>query len=352
MLNPRDTGMLMPSFNHPVKAAVTYTSQNPSIATVDAAGIVTAVAEGETTITATLANGSSASRKVKVLPFIRTITLNASSIKVKHDGGTKTLTATITPSTATEPLVWTSSDPSIATVDSNGVVKGLKDGTVTITCESRYGGVKASCKVKVCNLVQVALTFDDGPSKQYTAKVLDMLKEYDAPSTFFVVGNRISGNEALLKRIVNEGHELGCHTWSHTFFFNMSAAQIRDDWNRFNTAAKAACGQGATVYRAPGGSITNTALKNIPAPHILWSVDTRDWETKNTNSVKNAVLNGVKKDGAIILLHDIHGTTYTGVLAALKEIRAKDMDVEFLTVTELLSRNGSAPKNGVTYKAG
>ena len=62
------------------------------------------------------------------------------------------------------------------------------------------------------------------------------------------------------------------------------------------------------MFRAAGGGITDRALETLPVPHIMWSVDTRDWETRDTYRVRQAILNGLK-DGAIILLHDIHGTT-------------------------------------------
>jgi peptidoglycan/xylan/chitin deacetylase (PgdA/CDA1 family) len=105
------------------------------------------------------------------------------------------------------------------------------------------------------------------------------------------------------------------------------------------------------VFRAPGGGITNNALKYIQLPHIYWSVDTLDWKTRNTEKVKNAILGGLK-DGAIILLHDIHATTISGTTEALDYIFEKDLDVEFLTVTEILSRDGTPPTPGITYYHG
>lgn len=348
LIDPGASAPMGVILNYPVSADITYTCSDESIATVDENGTVTAVAEGTATVTATLAGGQSATREIRVLPFVKSITLSADSMKVKHSGGSKTLTAEVFPADAGEPLVWTSSDESIATVDANGVITGHADGYATITCTSLYGGVSASCRVKVCDLIQVALTFDDGPSTTYTPKVLDMLDKYGITCTFFMVGNRIGSAKKIVKRMYEAGHELGYHTWSHEFFFNMNKSQIEKDYEKFCNALMDACGQKPTVYRAPGGNITKLALQTLPMPHIMWSVDTRDWETRNTQKVKQAVLKGLK-DGAIILVHDIHGTTYTGVLAALEEVFAKDMDVEFLTVTELLSRKGEAPQNGVTY---
>ena len=141
-------------------------------------------------------------------------------------------------------------------------------------------------------------------------------------------GNRIKTTPESVKRMAEEGHEIGYHTWSHTFFFNMTKKQIEDDLNTFQQKLMEVCGQKATVYRAPGGNITNTALSTIPMPHIMWSVDTRDWETRNTTAVKNAIIGGLK-DGAIILVHDIHATTYYGTKEAIEAVKAMMVNGEW-----------------------
>lgn len=351
LIDPGASSQLDVQLNHPVTSQITYTCSDTEVATVDETGKVTALKDGTATVTVSLPNGQQASQNIRVLPFARAITLSDTSLKVKNNQSRKTITATVSPENAAEPLVWTSSDPAIATVDENGVVTGMKDGYVTITCTAQYSGVSASCQVKVCNLIQVALTFDDGPSTVYTPKVLDMLDKYDITCTFFMVGNRIGSAKNIVKRMYEAGHELGCHTWAHEYYTNMDQSQIQKDYEKFCDALMEACGQKPTLYRAPGGNITNLALQTLPMPHIMWNVDTRDWATRDTQKVKTAVLNGLK-DGAIILVHDIHSTTYTGVLAALEEIFEKDMDVEFLTVTELLSRDGTPPEAGVTYYKG
>jgi len=350
ILDPGTTSPLPPVVNHPLTSHIQYTCSDGNVARIDSSGMVTALNDGTATITATAPNGASDTQSLRVIQMITSISCEETYIKLKP-GTSKTLSVTITPATSPEKLIWTSSDPSIATVDANGVITGKAYGTVTIACISEYGKVYATCKVKVCDLIQVALTFDDGPSASYTNKVLDMLQEYDAKATFFLVGNRISKCKAEVKRMADEGHEIGHHTWSHTFFGEMTADQIKNDFQKVQNAVKNASGASITVYRAPGGSITKNALNNIPVPHIMWSVDTRDWATRNTEKVKNAILNGLK-DGAIILLHDIHGTTYTGTLAAMEYIADHDLDVEFVTVTELLSRDGTPPKAGSTYYKG
>ena len=104
-----------------------------------------------------------------------------------------------------------------------------------------------------------------------------------------------------------------------------------------------------TVWRTPGGGYNDRVLQALPLPHIMWSVDTLDWKNRNAASVRYSILNNAK-DGSIILMHDLYGTTVDGAISAMKEMQAGDY--EFVTVTELLSRNGTPPKASTTYFRG
>ena len=261
-VGPGSSTQLQPSMNHPADfSQITYSVSDSAVAQVTPAGVLTGLAQGSTTVTATLPNGSSASQEVTVIELLESVTVEDDYIKLKP-GTQKSIVAVKAPETSPEKLVWTSSDPSIATVDENGVVTGVAYGTVTVTCASEYGNIAATCKVKVCDLIQVALTYDDGPSSTYTPLVLDMLQENGITVTFFMVGNRIRTAPESVKRMADEGHELGYHTWGHTYFFNMSAKEIAADFAQFQAKLKEVSGKEATVYRAPGGNITNTALQD------------------------------------------------------------------------------------------
>ena len=112
--------------NHPVKQKITYTVSDETIATVDENGILTGHAQGSTTVTATLANGATATQTLTVIPLIEDICIAVPySMKVKI-GGSKQLSASALPSSSPETLIWASSDPSIATVDQNGLVQGIQ----------------------------------------------------------------------------------------------------------------------------------------------------------------------------------------------------------------------------------
>ncbi len=350
-VGPGSSAQLQAAVNHPlVPSALTYKTEDPAVAKVDSQGVLTGVATGTTKVTVSLPDGTSASQDVRVIQLIDTVTLDKDYIKIRP-GKTRQLQVSVEPLDSTEKLFWTSSDPAIATVDDQGVVTGVDYGTVTISCYTQYGKIRANCKVKICDVIQVALTFDDGPSTKYTDKLLDALKKYDVKATFFLVGNRISWCPSTVKRIGDEGHEYGYHTWAHEYFFNMNADDMRRDIAKFENALMSAAGAKPTVYRAPGGSLTDTALETYDMPHILWTFDTIDWKTRDAKAVRDAILRGLK-DGYIILMHDIHGTTVDGAISALNYIISQDMDVEFVTVTELLSRNGQPPKPGHTYNKG
>ena len=250
--------------------------------------------------------------------------------------------------TADEPLQWESSNPEVAEVSGDGLVKGLKRGSATVTVTGTVTGVKAKCKLQVGKLKQVALTFDDGPSG-HTARLLDHLEGKNAKVTFFMVGNRMNSYKKTVKRIAEQGHELGYHSYSHSTQTNLSNAQIQKEYSTSSRILKDLTGEKFTLWRTPGGGYNSRVLGNVPLPHILWSVDTLDWKYRNSTTVYNAIINHAS-DGAIILLHDLHGTTVDGAIKAIDWLLANGY--ELVTVTELLSRDGTPPKNGVTYYSG
>ncbi len=261
---------------------------------------------------------------------------------------TVALKITLKPDTFADTFTYVSSNPAVVTVSDEGIVTGLKNGTATVTATGKLTGLVATCKVKVGNAKQIAITFDDGPGS-HTKRLLDFLKQEEIRVTFFVVCNRLSGQKEMIRREVAEGHEIGYHSYDHNNQTNLSSSQIIKDYEKSSKLLKDIAGGEFTVWRTPGGNYNQRVLDCVKLPHILWSVDTLDWKYRDADRVYRQIKGGAK-DGAIILLHDIHSTTVTGAIRALRELKAEGY--EFVTVTELLSRNGTAPKASTTYRKG
>ena len=182
----------------------------------------------------------------------------------------------------------------------------------------------------------VYLTFDDGPSAN-TERVLDILKANDVKATFFVVNNYIEAHQHLYKRIVDEGHTLGIHTYSHQYtHIYSSVEEYLADFNRIFTKVYDLTGVKPTVFRFPGGSI-NTYNHQIYFELISemlrrgfvyydWNVSSGDaGETFTSAAIHSAVVNGcMNKDKSIVLMHD-SSTKYAtvgalqGIIDSLKE---------------------------------
>lgn len=339
------THMLQAQLNHPVDMPVTWESSDPAVATVEN-GLVTGVDFGSAVITASLENGSCAQVTVTVIPAVTAMDVERTLYKVKPNAQ-KQLAVCTQPEDGQEQILWSTSDPSIATVDENGIVTGHKYGTVTVTATGKYSGLTATCKVKVCNVKQVAFTFDDGPSVQ-TTKLLNFLKENDIRVTFFVVGDRMSSYEKIIKREAAEGHEIGYHSYNHQNQTRLSDETIKAHFEKSDQLLRQMTGQGFTVWRTPGGNHNERVTNCVPLPHILWWIDSRDWVTRNSSAVYSAVRNS--PDGSIVLMHDLYSFTVNGAIQAMREMQAGDY--EFLTVTELLNRDGTPPENGETYMRG
>ena len=334
---------LSASFNHLVAAPIVWSSSDPNIVAVDQNGALTTVSLGSAVITATLRNGSTAECAIQVIPPLTGIAFGRPLYKLKP-GHSRTLNALLTPADTGEELIWSSSDPAIATVNSDGTVTGVAYGTTTITAKGKYSGLSASCEVKICDVKQVAITFDDGPST-YTMDLLNYLRDAHLPATFFMVGNRLQYYSDTLNRMVADGHEIGYHSYAHVLQSYLSSDQIKSDFEASSNILREMTGASFTVWRAPGGDFDDRVLSCIALPHIMWSVDTLDWETQNSDSNYHSITHA--RDGDIILLHDLYQPSVSGAIRAMQDMNAGDY--EFVTVTELLGRRGTPPQNHTSY---
>lgn len=189
----------------------------------------------------------------------------------------------------------------------------------------------------------IAFTFDDGPLKGNTERVLKALEKNNARATFFMLGQNATYYPETVKKVLKSGNEVSSHTWNHTYLPKLSAAQVRAQEDKTANAIYKACGSKPVSVRPPYGAINDNVKKGIDTALILWSVDTLDWKTKNTNATVNTILKNAK-DGDIVLMHDIHKPTVAAVEKVLPKLKAKGYEV--CTVSELLEAKGVKVKKG------
>ncbi len=156
------------------------------------------------------------------------------------------------------------------------------------------------------NQKQVLLTFDDGPHSPNTVKVLEVLKKHNVKAVFFVIGKNIPGNEAVLKQIIAEGHQLGNHSFSHHNFIDVwPTKKVTADFAQCQTLIES-YQPNQKLFRPPYG-VTNPnlakAIKQLQLQSIGWSIRSYDTSIKNVEKIKLRILSQLKP-GAIILLHD------------------------------------------------
>lgn len=184
----------------------------------------------------------------------------------------------------------------------------------------------------------IAMTFDDGPHKEYTPKLLDELKKRNIKATFFLVGQCAAEYPDIVKRIVDEGHEVANHSWSHLALTKLGADGVRKQMDSTNEAIRKASGVTPTIMRPPYGATSNTLNKRFAEDFgmkvILWSVDPLDWKYRNSSKVYNAIVQNAHP-GAIILAHDIHATTVAAMPETFDTLLSKGY--KFVTVSELIA---------------
>ncbi|MFJ7737678.1 polysaccharide deacetylase family protein [Lysinibacillus sp. NPDC097287] len=179
---------------------------------------------------------------------------------------------------------------------------------------------------------RVALTFDDGPHPKNTLKIIDLLDKYDATATFFMLGNRVDFYPEIAKKVADEGHELGNHTWNHKDLSTLSKEAGIQEVEKTNEIIKNVTGRESTAFRPPYGVINEQVQNATGSPAVLWTIDTLDWKSRNPNEILKIVKENVK-DGSIILMHDIHETTAQAVEPMLKYL--KEQGFTFVPVSEL-----------------
>lgn len=172
---------------------------------------------------------------------------------------------------------------------------------------------------------EVALTFDDGPT-EFTPKFLDLLKEHQVKATFFCIGRQIEKYPETFRRIIEEGHSVGNHTFTHSDSTGfLSAPKMIEEIEKCDEAIFKAGNIKTNLYRPPFG-VTNPniakAIKKTGKKSIGWNVRSLDTVTDNEKRIYKRVSRGVKR-GSIILLHDTSEKTYNVLVDLLLFLKGK-----------------------------
>lgn len=193
----------------------------------------------------------------------------------------------------------------------------------------------------------VALTFDDGPSGRFTRQLLKGLEARDVKATFLLCGYRMKQYPELTEQIYEAGHEIGCHGYSHSNMQPMSRRDIAGEIEKMQQLLPEGCTM--AFLRPPGGCCSDNVRQVAQARGLAilsWSVDPRDWATRDTWAIENTVLQRVK-DGDVILLHDM---TASSVKAALDIVdKLKGRGFRFVTASRLAVLRGRKLTPGKTY---
>jgi len=185
----------------------------------------------------------------------------------------------------------------------------------------------------------VCLTFDDGPTGENTFKFLEVLRDYQAKATFFVIGNKINGAPEALKAVHAEGHEIGNHTFSHPNLVELkSESSIREEIESCQFAVEKCTGIRPKIFRAPylaQDESVVAVLNDLGLPSVFCSADSRDWDPESTEeSILQRLIDGLNP-GAVLLMHEFSDKTVKILPKLLDAIREKGLRP--VTVSEALA---------------
>lgn len=180
---------------------------------------------------------------------------------------------------------------------------------------------------------KVALTFDDGPHPYYTEQLLDGLKDRGVKVTFFVTGQHAEKYPDIIKRISDEGHLIGNHTYSHIQLKDSNREIYRQELILTNEILYNITGKETEYVRPPYGSWDKKLEKELNMFPVLWNVDPLDWCSTNTASVTKKVVEEVEEND-IILLHDEYESTVTAAMEIIDILQKKGYS--FVTVEDIL----------------
>jgi peptidoglycan/xylan/chitin deacetylase (PgdA/CDA1 family) len=170
----------------------------------------------------------------------------------------------------------------------------------------------------------IYLTFDDGPTTKYTKRVLDLLDQYDAKATFFQVGENATAHPDLARSVIERGHALGSHTWSHRDMRKLRPSGLNRQITRTSAALQRITGRPVTCLRPPFGAVNARVRKAIRHQKLdlkLWDIDPRDWKKPGSTAIAHRVVSRADP-GDVSLMHDGGGNRAQSVKALERILRS------------------------------
>jgi peptidoglycan/xylan/chitin deacetylase (PgdA/CDA1 family) len=185
---------------------------------------------------------------------------------------------------------------------------------------------------------RIALTFDDGPSSVRTVKILDILGENEIRATFFVLGEKVEDHPEVLRRIIDEGHEIGNHSYTHRDMKKLDITGIKKEIESTQEIIKQYTGMPPRIFRPPYGS-TNKELRQYckEAGMVIckWSVDPKDWKKSVSIEAMRSTIREQTRGGSVIILHDIKKKTQEALPQIIDDL--KDSGFEFILLSRMIA---------------
>lgn len=185
----------------------------------------------------------------------------------------------------------------------------------------------------VSEVKKIALTFDDGPNGNYTMPLLEGLRERNVKATFFLLGQEVTEHPEIAKKIAQDGHMIGNHSYYHKDLRKMTSEEAIMQVCQTNEVIYKVTGQYPQLLRPPFGKIPKNLVFEPPMVEVLWTIDSRDWELSDVGTIMQNVLPYVKEN-AIILMHDASASSVQAALAIVDELKEKGYS--FVTLDEIL----------------
>lgn len=179
---------------------------------------------------------------------------------------------------------------------------------------------------------RIALTFDDGPGP-YTERLLDGLKERGVKASFFLIGRYVKEYPEAVKRMEEEGHLIGNHTYSHVKLKGLSPEETRREIQKTDEAVYEITGKHVAYLRPPFGEWEEDLELTYPVLPVMWTVDPLDWTTENVEEIVDRVVTQAGEND-MILLHDCYDSSVEAALQIVDRLLAEGFD--FVRVDELL----------------